>query len=100
MADVTAARSLHVSHTGIVGGAERSLLTLLDGLGPERVVGVACPEGDLADAARRRGLPVYRIRGTTGSLKVHPVRTPLAIAEMVQTGIAVARIAAGSGASV
>jgi glycosyltransferase involved in cell wall biosynthesis len=100
MADRTAARTLHVSHTGIVGGAERSLLTLLDALGPERVAGVACPDGDLADAVRGRGLPVHRIRGTTGSLKVHPVRTPLAIAEMVQTGIAVAGIAAQSGAGV
>ena len=54
MAEPTVARSLHVSHTGIVGGAERSLLTLLDGLGPQRVVGVACPKGELADAVRRR----------------------------------------------
>jgi L-malate glycosyltransferase len=100
MPDGTVARSLHVSHTGIVGGAERSLLTLLEGLGPERVVGVACPEGHLADAVRRLGLPVHRIRGTTGSLKIHPVRTPLAIAEILETGIAVAGIAARSGASV
>jgi glycosyltransferase involved in cell wall biosynthesis len=100
MAEPTVARSLHVSHTGIVGGAERSLLTLLDGLGPQRVVGVACPKGELADAVRRRGLAVHHIRGTTGSLRLDPLRTPLAIAEIVQTGVAVARIAARSGATV
>ena len=100
MAEPAVARSLHVSHTGIVGGAERSLLTLLDGLGPQRVVGVACPEGELAEAVRRRGLAVHRIRGTTGSLRLDPVRTPLAIAEIVRTGMAVARIAARSGATV
>jgi glycosyltransferase involved in cell wall biosynthesis len=100
MAEPAVARSLHVSHTGVVGGAERSLLTLLDGLGPQRVVGVACPKGELADAVRRRGLAVHDIRGTTGSLRLDPVRTPIAIAEIVQTGMAVARIAARSGASV
>ncbi len=100
MADPAAARSLHVSHTGIVGGAERSLLTLLDGLGSRRVAGVACPEGEFAEAVRRRGLPVHHIRGTTGSLRLHPARTPLAIAEIVQTGLSLARIAERSRATV
>jgi glycosyltransferase involved in cell wall biosynthesis len=93
------ARSLHVSHTGILGGAERSLLTLLGALDPSRIAGVACPDGDLADAVRDRGLPLHRIRGTTASLRLHPVQTPRALADIARTGVSVATIAASCGAT-
>lgn len=100
MADAGAARVLHVSHTGILGGAERSLLTLLDALDRSRIAGVACPDGALADALRDRRLPVHRIRGTTASLRVHPVRTPIAIAEIIQTGVSLSAIAKRCAATV
>ncbi len=54
-------RVLFVSHHGALGGAERSLLELLDGL-RERGVDplLACPApGSLAAAATRRGVPVF-----------------------------------------
>jgi hypothetical protein len=46
---------LFVNHTGIVSGAEHSLLTLIGGLPSEVVAGLACPAGPLAEIARERG---------------------------------------------
>jgi hypothetical protein len=50
-------RVLYVSHTAAVGGAERSLLTLLDHLPAEVEPVLACPEGPLAAAARDLIIP-------------------------------------------
>jgi GT2 family glycosyltransferase/glycosyltransferase involved in cell wall biosynthesis len=53
--------TLFVSYSGLMGGAERILLDLatrLDGLTPV----IACPEGPLAEAARRRGVRVFALR--------------------------------------
>ena len=75
-------RVLHVNHTAAVSGAERSLLELIENL-PEVVEPLlATPEGRLAEEARRRGIATARISGTAGSLKLHPVRTPRALAEI------------------
>ena len=49
-------RVLFVNHTGLVSGAEHSLLTLIDGLPSEVVGGLACPAGPLAEMARERGI--------------------------------------------
>lgn len=45
-------RVLFGDHTGLVSGAEHSLLTLIDGLPSEMVAGLACPAGSLAEMAR------------------------------------------------
>ena len=75
---------LCVNHTGDVSGAERSLLDLMSGLRNELNVRLACPmTGPLAGAARRLDIPVDRIPDAAGSLKLHPVHTPLALTRMI-----------------
>ena len=93
-------RVLFVNHTGLVSGAERSLLTLIDGMPSERVAGLACPAGPLADMARERGICVHRVRGTAGSLRLHPWHTPVAVIEMMLSGAQVARAARRSSATI
>jgi glycosyltransferase involved in cell wall biosynthesis len=75
-------RVLYVNHTATVSGAERSLLVLLGALPPSVEPLLATPEGALASAARELGVPVTLLRGTAGSLRLHPVHTPRALAEM------------------
>jgi L-malate glycosyltransferase len=86
-------RVLYVNHTATVGGGERSLLDLLAGLPNHIVAALACPEGDLASAARRLGLPVTPIPGTALSFRVDPVATPLGLANLGRAAIAVWRAA-------
>ena len=87
------ARVLVVSHTAIVGGAERSLLRFLAVRPADLALAVATPEGALADAVRALGLPVHVLRGTSGSLRLDPVETPRALAEMATMSLQVARAA-------
>jgi glycosyltransferase involved in cell wall biosynthesis len=78
-------RVLYVNHTSHVGGGERSLLTLLDGLNGAVDVAVACPEGPLFDEVEKAGHHAVSIRGTEGSLKLHPSETPLAVGQLAFT---------------
>lgn len=52
-------RVLHINHTAVVGGAERSLLALLDHTDTDRIAGVCCPPGPLADQVVARDLAWY-----------------------------------------
>ena len=89
---------LYVNHTSCVGGGERSLLELIGGL-PEAIEPVAaCPPGPLADRLRTIGVETHVIPALDGSLKLHPVHTPLTLARMNRATRAVARIAATTGA--
>jgi glycosyltransferase involved in cell wall biosynthesis len=91
-------RALYVNHTSRVSGGELSLLTLLGGL-PEQVEPVvACPEGDLAERLRALGIEVIPIRGTDGSLRLHPARTPRALAEMGHATLQLRRAAGRTNA--
>jgi glycosyltransferase involved in cell wall biosynthesis len=73
---------LYVNHTSEVSGGERSLLLLLGAL-PSRVRPlVATPRGSLMAAVERLGAPVVPITGTAGSLRLHPLHTPRALAEL------------------
>ena len=86
-------RVLYVNHTGLVGGGERSLLSLLDFL-PADVEGrLACPPGPLHDHATRRGVRVVPIAGSAGSLKLHLVHTPIALGAMAAAAARVLRAA-------
>ncbi len=91
---------LFVNHTSTISGAEHSLLVLLGGMPSDAVAGLACPPGPLADLSESRGIPVHRIRGTGGSLRLHPWRTPLAVAEIVSSCVTIARISRRTGSSV
>ena len=73
---------LYVNHTAEISGGERSLLDLLGGL-PEGVLRhAACPRGELYGALEQLGVSASPITGTSGSLRLHPLHTPRALAEM------------------
>jgi L-malate glycosyltransferase len=75
-------RVLYVNHTAEISGGERSLLGLLSAL-PETVQPlVATPRGQLQSAVESLGIPTTTITGTAGSLRLHPLHTPRALAEM------------------
>lgn len=93
-------RVLYVSHTSQISGGERSLLDLLRGLPPSIQPLVACPQGPLAATVRELGVPVHDVRGTDGSLRLHPLHTPRAISEMFRSAMAVRRIASAAAADV
>jgi len=89
---------LYVSHTAVVSGAERSLLDLLGAL-PDTVEPLlATPPGPLQALAQERGIATTAIVGTAGSLRVHPLHTPRALAEMAVAAWQVRRAAARHGA--
>lgn len=82
-------RVLYVNHTAEVSGAERSLLSLLAAL-PEQVQPrVATPAGRLAEAVEELGIATSNITGTAGSLRLHPLHTPRALAEMGMAAVQV-----------
>ena len=91
-------RVLYVNHTSRVSGGELSLLTLLPALPSEVEPVVACPEGKLADMVRALGVEVTPIHGTDGSLRLHPTRTPRALAEMALAARQVRRAASSTSA--
>jgi len=86
-------RVLYVNHTAEVGGGERSLLALLAALPREIEPVLAAPPGGLQEAARSLGVPVTTIAGTAGSLRLHPLHTPRAVAEMALAAAQVRRAA-------
>lgn len=91
-------RVLYVNHTGHLGGGERSLLALLDGLDGAVELQVACPEGPLFDEVEKSGHTAVVIRGTEGSLRLHPVETPIAVGELGYTARQIVRVAREFGA--
>jgi glycosyltransferase involved in cell wall biosynthesis len=91
-------RVLFVNHTALVSGGEISLLTLIEGLPGEIDIAIACPAGELADKANALGIEIEPIRGTDGSLRLHPLDTPRALAEMALAAKAVRRVATIRGA--
>ena len=73
-------RVLFYNHTSAVSGAEHSLLALLEALRDQPVEPIlACPPGDLLERARSAGVSAMETRGTSGSFRLHPVRTPAAM---------------------
>jgi L-malate glycosyltransferase len=93
-------RVLFVNHTAEVSGGERSLLSLLPALPPSVQATVASPPGDLTDALRAQGVAVVPIAGTAGSLRLHVLHTPRALAEMSMAAVQVRRAAVRARADV
>ena len=86
-------RVLYVNHTAEVSGAEHSLLSLLAAL-PETVrPSVGAPRGRLSAAVEDLGIPVTPLTGTSGSLRLHPLHTPRALAELSAAAWQVRRLA-------
>lgn len=84
---------LCVNHTSEISGAERSLLDLLRGLPDGVRPVVACPPGDLADAVRSAGVEVRSLRGTDGSLRLHPLHSSRAAIELSTAAVGLRRLA-------
>lgn len=80
---------LFVNHTSICSGAEFAMLDLLGALPPELDATVACPAGELSASAGALGLTVRPITEISGSLRLHPLHTPIAVA---QFGRAIAQV--------
>ena len=84
-------RALYLNHTDQMSGGERSLMLLLEGL-PDSVLPIlACPEGPLATVGRAADVPWVPVRGTAGSLKLHPVYTPAAVTDLLRAALEVRR---------
>jgi glycosyltransferase involved in cell wall biosynthesis len=85
-------RVLYLNHTSTVGGGERSLLELLPALGRSIEPLVACPEGDLADAAIELGVPVITVPGIDASFRLHPARLSRGAVAGTRAAVRVRRI--------
>lgn len=87
-------RILFVNHTGRCSGAENAMLRLLESLSDDHARAVACPlDGGLKEAVLARGVPQFDLMGTELSFSLHPVRTPLAFARLVQSALSIVRCA-------
>jgi len=92
---------LYVNHTSTMSGGEISLLTTLRALPRDAVTAtLACPPGPLAQAAQALGVPWRPLKGTAGSLRLHPRDTPRALGEILADGIRVRALAHRSRAQV
>jgi hypothetical protein len=91
---------VYVTHSAYFGGAERSLLEILDAL-PTRVGRLlAAPEGALTEAAAELGVPVVRTSAADVSLRPHPIHTTRALAGLVRLAATTRRVARGAQADV
>jgi glycosyltransferase involved in cell wall biosynthesis len=86
-------RVLYANHTSEVSGSERSLLTLLETPPAGVSARAAVPAGKLARAIERLCVPVDTIASTSGSLRLHPAHTPLALAQMSLAALQMDRLA-------
>ncbi len=86
-------RVLYVNHTAEVSGAERSLLSLLAALPDTVQPRVGAPRGRLSAAVEELDIPTATITGTAGSLRLHPLHTPRALAELSAASWQVRRVA-------
>jgi glycosyltransferase involved in cell wall biosynthesis len=84
-------RVLYVNHTGLISGAERSLLGLLGTLEPDVEPRLVCPPGPLYERAVALGIPTTAMPEVMGSLKLHPLHTPVAIGAMAGGSLALLR---------
>jgi L-malate glycosyltransferase len=85
-------RVLYVNQTAQVSGAERSLLSLLKGLGDAVEPIAACPDGELAEALRAMGIRSLPIVGTRASFRLHPLHTSRGLAQICRSSIQVRRL--------
>jgi glycosyltransferase involved in cell wall biosynthesis len=85
-------RVLYVNQAGQVSGAERSLLTLLDGLRGTVKPIVACPPGELADELAAAGIETEPIAGTAASFRLHPMYTGRGLLDIGRSAVQVRRL--------
>jgi len=94
-------RILLANHTSAWSGGEVSLMRLLAGLRADHDLCVACPAtGKLADAVDAAGVRRLPLPAVDASLRLHPVQTPVGLAQLAAGGLALARAARRFGAQV
>jgi glycosyltransferase involved in cell wall biosynthesis len=87
-------RILLANHTSAWSGGEVSLMRLLEGLRTDHDLCVACPAtGKLANAVDRAGVDRLPLPAVDASLRLHPVQTPVGVAQLAAGGLALARAA-------
>jgi glycosyltransferase involved in cell wall biosynthesis len=87
-------RILFANHTSAWSGAEVTLMRVVETLRQEHDVVVACPAvGPLADAVERAGIDRLSLPAVNASLRLHPVQTPMGVAQLGAGGLALARAA-------
>jgi glycosyltransferase involved in cell wall biosynthesis len=91
---------LYISHTGQLGGAERSLLDLIGALPDEIRPMVATPAGSLQRELQALGVPTATITGTASSLRLHPLHTLRGAREIAASARQIKRAAAAHRADV
>jgi glycosyltransferase involved in cell wall biosynthesis len=93
-------RVLHVNHTAVIGGAERSLLALLDHTDRARIAGVSCPPGPLADAIAARDLPWFPTAEPEARFDASTAERLGAVSRLARTGPTVELVARRTRADV
>jgi glycosyltransferase involved in cell wall biosynthesis len=93
MSGASGRRVLYVNQIGQMSGAERSLLDLLGGLPPDLARAVACPQGELAERLRERGVETYDLPATDASFRLHPLHTARGVAWVGRAGLRVRALA-------
>src|ERR1700760_2450680 len=88
------------NHTDAGRGRGPSLRALLAALPPSVEPLVASPRGRLSEAVERLGTATTSIADTAGSLRLHPLHTPRALAEMSVAATQASRAARGHRADV
>ena len=88
---------LIVNHTSLMSGAEATTLELLREPQSDIEYLWASPPGPLADAAIALGALHIPLRGTAGSLRLHPRDTTIAVAELGAMGVQLRRATAKHG---
>ena len=83
---------LYVNQTGQMSGAERSLMTLLDGLAGSVEEVLACPPGELSAAAVAAAIDAIPIRGTQASFRLHLVQTTRGLLDIARSARELRRI--------
>jgi glycosyltransferase involved in cell wall biosynthesis len=94
-------RILFANHTSAWSGGEVSLMRLVESLRSDHDVCVACPTaGALKDAVDRAGVDRLPLPTVDASLRLHPVQTPVGLAQLGAGGVALARAARGFRADI
>jgi glycosyltransferase involved in cell wall biosynthesis len=87
-------RILFANHTSAWSGGEVSLMRLVETLRSEHDVCVACPaEGALARVVDRSDIQRLPLPAVDASLRVHPIQTPVGLAQLGSGGLALRRAA-------
>ncbi|HYH87708.1 MAG TPA: glycosyltransferase family 4 protein [Solirubrobacteraceae bacterium] len=84
---------LYVNHTGALGGAEHSLLTLIEGLPDDVRPIVASPAGPLHTRLAALGVRTELLPGTTASFRLDALGTSRAVWDIARSAAAVRALA-------